>query len=279
MVARLRMRRVAPAQAALAASLAVTLASLPAAGGVAGGVADDALRLPALVTWVQENGGWLNPSLELRDGRYGASMFATAPIRRGEPLVRTPLRLTLSGDTVLRRLPRDGGDNGPLAAALRRLLAVNQTSEAVSLFLASQRSSNGREAGDTFLRPFVASMPAAIANALAFSAAELGALRGSGAEAVARGMQQTAARQFAHLRETEPLLFVESLEEGRQILEEGHPILDREDLLWATSMVMSRGFGVAMPPPEAGASAENEGACSAERVLRHMVPLMDTFVK
>ena len=273
MVARLRMRRVAPAQAALAASLAVTLASLPAAGGVAGGVADDALRLPALVTWVQENGGWLNPSLELRDGRHGASMFATAPIRRGEPLVRTPLRLTLSGDTVLRRLPDAGGGTGPLASALRRLLALNQTSEAVSLFLASQRSSNGREAGDTFLRPFVASMPAAIANALAFSAAELGALRGSGAEAVARGMQQTAARQFAHLRETEPLLF------GGNDESRGPISILEEDMLWATSMVMSRGFGVAMPPPEAGASAENEGACSAERVLRHMVPLMDTFVK
>ena len=32
-------------------------------------------------------------------------------------------------------------------------------------------------------------------------------------------------------------------------------------------------------PPDAAGGAENEGACSAERVLRHMVPLMDTFVK
>ena len=76
-------------------------------------------------------------------------------------------------------------------------------------------------------------MPSAVANALAFSAAEIGALHGSQAESAAREMQQSAAQQFTHLCLTEPELFGVDCEttasDQKWVL--------AEDMLWATSMV------------------------------------------
>ena len=97
----------------------------------------------------------LSPKVALRDGAFGASVFAAARIGAGEPLVRAPRALTLSGDSVL---PRAGGD-AALEVALRRLLAGGQTSEAISLFLARQRRRPGGA-----LQLWVESMPHAVAN-------------------------------------------------------------------------------------------------------------------
>ena len=246
--------------------------------------ADDAARLPAVLAWARAGGAWLNPALELRDGRYGTGVHAAAALRRGEALVRVPRSLAISGGSVLALCGGEGsgGDGGPLAAAAARLIAQNQTSEAVSLFLAHQRSGRRRRTPSAstaaaLLEPFIASMPSAVANALAFSAPELDALRGSAAEAEARAMQRTAARQHAHLRDTEPALF------GGNRAADGVATILAEDMLWATSMVMSRGFGVSVPPPPPSqcdtepASGRCHVAGGGSAVLRHMIPLMDAF--
>lgn len=203
-------------------------------------------RLPMLLEWVQRHGGWLNPSLELRDGQYGASVFAVQPVRRGEVLVKTPQQLTISGDSVLAHSQREirGGEASPIVGAVARMLALNQTSEAVSLFIADQRKqirlleaeaaeSIGSASQQAWLHPFIFALPAVVANALAFSAEELGALRGSQAETVAREMQQSAARQFAHLCLTEPAVFGAHC--AGQASDQTRVLAD--DMLWATSMV------------------------------------------
>ena len=241
--------------------------------------AESAERLPALLVWVQRHGGWLHPSLELREGRHGAGVFAIAPVHSGEALVRTPRVLTISGDSVLAHSRGESASGGgeraasgspppPIAGAVARLLAKNQTSEAISLFVAQQRSHSRFLAAETHwqpaqqqpsgaaaaaaarrshLRPFISSMPAAVANALAFSAAEVDALRGSAAESAARAMQQSAARHYAHLCLAEPELFGQPEEPepeaeaeagggGKRRPLEGQRI-EAEDMLWATSMV------------------------------------------
>ena len=199
--------------------------------------------------WVQGHGGWLNPSLELRDGQYGASVFALHPVSRGEVLVRTPRSLTISGDSVLahsRSVGRNDAKRSPIVAAVARLLAKNQTSEAMSLFVAYQRSLRRhlRAEESSFgphqdnllsdLHPFISAMPKAVANALAFSPAELGALRGSQAESIAREMQHSAARQFTHLCLSEPALFGMDCAPD-QVSDQDSVLLN--DMLWATSMV------------------------------------------
>lgn len=218
--------------------------------------ASEMQRLSALLEWVQSHGGWLNPSLELRDGQFGAGVFAVQPVRNGEALVKTPQGLTISGDSVLahcRRIERDD-EAAPVVAAVARLLAKNQTSEAISLFIAQQRShsrllevtagaadtatspstpSTSTATRKSWFHPFISAMPGAVANALAFSSAEIGALHGSQAESAAREMQQSAARQFAHLCLTEPALFGSNCDETQSDQE----WVLAEDMLWATSMV------------------------------------------
>ena len=222
---------------------------------VATGAAElDAGRLPTLLEWVQRHGGWLNPALELRQGKYGAGVFAVHPVRRGDVLVRTPQKLTVSGDSVLKHSQTDednGGQASPIAAAVARMLAKNQTSEAISLFIAQQRSYNqlveaavastpdlqhaGAPTQHTWLHPFISAMPKQVANALAFSAEDLGALRGSQAEPMAREMQQSAARQFAYLCLTEPALF--GADCADHTAASNQKLVHADDMLWATSMV------------------------------------------
>jgi hypothetical protein len=228
-----------------------------AAAGAAG-AGDVRGRLPMLLEWVQHHGGWLNPALELREGQYGASVFAVQPVRRGDVLVRTPQSIAISGDSVLAHT-RKGEVNGeqasPIVAAVARMLAKNQTSEAISLFIAQQRrqarvlkAASARSMASTpgphnvgaltqhsWLHPFIFAMPEQVANALAFSAEELRALRGSQAEVAAREMQQSAARQFAHLCLTEPALFDADCADHSS--PSNQELVLAEDILWATSMV------------------------------------------
>ena len=78
--------------------------------------------------------------------------------------------------------------------------------------------------------------------------------------------------RYSHLRDTEPALFGADSAAGDDT--QGGTIL-AADLLWATSMVMSRGFGVSVPPQSDTAGGES---CSGDIVvLRHMIPLMDAF--
>lgn len=138
--------------------------------------------LPALYEWIKSNGGDIKKTTVAEVPGFGMGLIATAPIRKGEPIITIPKKLFMCLDNpavmqepYLTEIPFPPTMNVKLA-----------------FWLMVERLNP-----DSFWRPYIDTLPEKYQNFLQYSVEDMEALKGSCAQEYAIIQFKTYVRTFA----------------------------------------------------------------------------------
>jgi len=204
----------------------------------------------SLIRWIEREGGFVHPQIEIRNGLHGRGVFLKAPLAKGERVLSVPETCLFSIKAVRERDPR-------LAFSQVDYSLVEQESESVLLALALIAERSQQE--NSFWRPYLGDLPATYPEQPLFwtSLAEL--------QSQIVSEQITMSREFLQSK----LSLLEQLAAKYPQLYHQQPsdkLLD--EFTWAYYTVVSRAFDVP-------GGRDNRGKPDPEDYVTGLVPFCD----
>lgn len=156
---------------------------------------DNGFIFQNLTKWIENAGGHVNPSLELRarssdsstgfKGQKWRGLYAAKPILEGDVLIRLPSELAISGE----KLPNKWGKDNRMASPWLRCLAC--------LYLAQD---------DPHWEPYIASLPAEFETLWQWTDDEIGFLDGTTLGQTLRNEKEEDALELRYQQSVKPFL-------------------------------------------------------------------------